>query len=993
MVAYGALFGWLLPKALRRVAERRISAMTGGAARIERLSFHPFAWRAGVRGFSLTESNGQSFMAWSNLVVDAQVSSLWRREVHLREVRFERPSLHLRRDPAGGVNALQWIARLGAGSTNPAPTNGSTAKLFPLTIDDLRWVDGEVVARDDALPQALVTRFAPVDFGLQGLSTREGQGAPMNLHAEGDEGERFQWDGAVTVSPPGATGLVRILSVPLGRYHPYEALVSPLMTTNGVASLELPYRVGVEGGAVSLAVTGARLGITNLQVLERSTHAAFAQAASFTVEGVTASYPAKTLSVGKVELAGGQLHGRRSQSGQSNLRGLVKPEFIEALVRDLTDWRLDLAELSLRECAIDFRDATFVPAIELTADQIELVLRGVSNDTNRTVPAKLETSGRWCGQGQLKASAEATFFPAHATAGVTLTDWSLDKLRPAITKFSRLSLNRGSLSASLQARYGRSTAAETSALLQATGGVALRDFSATDARTGLDFIRWEAVELKGLSVALEPNNARLEELLVQRLQTSLILTTNGQLNVLEILGQTQEFAERGAEPGADPSRGERSDRTTATHATTPPGTSPAAPAATGSVSGLADWPLQLGTLRLDGVSLLARDDFYGGGFKTSVESLDGEIRHVALPPERDVAIDLRGRLTALSGFSLAGTLRPEPGRFAADLRLATERASLAQFTPYSVRFAGYPITRGELTAKVRYQVVGRELKAENELLLDQFTLGSKTNSPDALSLPLKLGVALLKDREGRINLNVPLTGSLDDPKFRLAPVLWQAMKNILVKAATAPFALLGSLFGSKETLEYVEFTPGSPVLPSSQTNRLATLAKALRERPQLQLEILAGFDVESDQKALALAKINDRLKTLRRLELSAAGQPTNAVELATADRPRLLAVLYAQEFGASSNTTTATPPPVPVPTTDPASPVAPPTPEQLEQRLVQTTPITPEELGSLARDRAESVRAVLIATGDVEASRLTIGTATGKENPSEGQARVAFRLE
>lgn len=987
--AYAVVAGALLPWALRGFAERRISGLTGGVAHIGQLKFQPFAWRLAVRDFALGESNGQPFLAWSNLVVDAQVSSLWRGEAHLREVVLERPAFHLRRAADGELNVLAWMTRLQTATTNAPATKKSTnfGSGFAVTLEDLRVVDGELVVRDEALKEPFTSRFAPVNFRLEGLTTRADAKAPLHLHAHGAEGQQFLWDGSLSLNPLVATGLVRVLALPLPRYGAYESLVSPLVTTSGVAQVEVPYQLRYTNQALVAAVTGARLAVTNLQVRERATAAPFAELASLAVEGVEAGWPAKVLRVGRVELLQGQLHARRSASGQSNLRGVVKPQVIQDVVRDLTDWRLELGELRIQDLAAEYQDATFEPPLAVAVDQIQVGITGVSNATNAPTPARAEVTGRWQGAGTWKATAEAKLFPAHARAEVQLTDWHLESLRAVVAKYARLTLNRGRVSATLQARYGHAeTPSAGTPLVAVTGGVQLQDFAATDARTGLDFIRWENVGLEGLDLALEPNHAALEALVVQRLQTSLVLMTNGQINVLEMIGEAKELGERAA--GAESASPSSSAPTTAV-AQVPESTAPSGTTgASAGASPLADWPLRVGAVKLDGVSLFARDDFYGGGFKTSVESLDGEIRQITLPATTEVAVDLRGRLTALSGFTLAGTLRPDPARFAADLRLTTERASLAQFTPYSVRFAGYPITQGELTAQVHYHVEGNALKAENALVLNQFTLGPKTPSPDAVNLPLKLGVALLKDREGRIQLDVPLTGSLDDPKFRLGPILWQALKNIVLKAATAPFALLGSLFGSKETLEFVEFTPGSSALPAAQTNRVATLAKALRERPQLQLAILAGFDVDADKQAVAVAKLDGRLRTLRAEELVAAGQPTNTVEVTAAERPRLLATLYARDFGTATNNVAAPANSIvngaPAPALDAAA---------LETRLVQTTEVSPGDLTALAQARAEAVRDFLVTGGEVESGRVGIETATGAENPSEGKARVTFRLE
>ena len=140
-----------------------------------------------------------------------------------------------------------------------------------------------------------------------------------------------------------------------------------------------------------------------------------------------------------------------------------------------------------------------------------------------------------------------------------------------------------------------------------------------------------------------------------------------------------------------------------------------------------------------------------------------------------------------------------------DLAMSFRNIELSTFNPYSGKFAGYNISKGKLTTELHYKVDGRKLDAQHHIIVEQLEFGDKTESKDAVSLPVKLAVALLKDRNGVIDLNLPVTGSLDDPKFKLGPIIWKVFVNILEKAVTAPFALLGSLFGGGPDLQFVDF--------------------------------------------------------------------------------------------------------------------------------------------------------------------------------------------
>ena len=165
--------------------------------------------------------------------------------------------------------------------------------------------------------------------------------------------------------------------------------------------------------------------------------------------------------------------------------------------------------------------------------------------------------------------------------------------------------------------------------------------------------------------------------------------------------------------------------------------------------------------------------------------------------------------------------------------------------------AGYNIAKGKLTTVLHYRIENRQLDAQHNIRIDQLEWGEATESQGEATLPVKFATSLLKDRDGVINLDVPVGGTLDDPTFRIGPIVWQVIKNIIVKAVTAPFALLGSLFEGAEEAQFVDFAPGEASLDPTTAGRLAALAKSLAEKPQLKLDVPIGVVAELDRPALA----------------------------------------------------------------------------------------------------------------------------------------------
>src|SRR5690606_14990750 len=130
----------------------------------------------------------------------------------------------------------------------------------------------------------------------------------------------------------------------------------------------------------------------------------------------------------------------------------------------------------------------------------------------------------------------------------------------------------------------------------------------------------------------------------------------------------------------------------------------------------------------------------------------------------------------------------------------------------------------------------RQLTAENNIVLDQLTFGDKVESPDAIKLPVLFAVSLLKDRNGVIDVNLPISGSLDDPKFSVGGIVLRIIVNLIVKAVTAPFTLLANLAGAGGELSWIGFEPGRSSLEAAALKKLEAVAKALNDRPGLKLD-------------------------------------------------------------------------------------------------------------------------------------------------------------
>jgi hypothetical protein len=307
-------------------------------------------------------------------------------------------------------------------------------------------------------------------------------------------------------------------------------------------------------------------------------------------------------------------------------------------------------------------------------------------------------------------------------------------------------------------------------------------------------------------------------------------------------------------------------------------------------------------------------------------------------------VKVTGRVYTTAPLSISGVVQPFAKYLSLDLKASAKGVDLPRFNTYSAKYVGYPIKRGKLSVDLEYKIKDRALQATNHVVLNQLTFGDKTNSPDATKLPVLLAVALLKDSRGNIDINLPISGSLDDPEFSVGGIVVRVLLNLVVKAVTSPFSLLASAFGGGEELSYVEFAPGSAALTEDSLQRIDTLTKALTDRPALKMDISGRADPKTDMEGLRQAWVDAKIRAAKAADVAPRGKKPNpaGVEVSGAERAKYLEEVYddtdikdkPRNFIGMSKSVPAA---------------------QMEEMLRSVAPVGDEQLRQLADARAQAV--------------------------------------
>jgi hypothetical protein len=494
-----------------------------------------------------------------------------------------------------------------------------------------------------------------------------------------------------------------------------------------------------------------------------------------------------------------------------------------------------------------------------------------------------------------------------------------------------------------------------------TGYIGSNDLALRDHALKQDFLRWKRIQLRSMDLKVPPApqvlSVTLKEVVIEQPYLRMIIGPDRITNIDHILGT-------GRPPTSGDGAGEAQDST--------PAAAPAKAAPAGPVP-----KVRIASVRLVDGSANFADQSLVPPFATAIGELTGTIKGLSSAEKAQAEVTIDGRVDRYAPVTVRGAINPLAAKPTTDLAVKFKDIELTTFTPYSGKFMGMKIEQGRLTLDLRYKLVDRMLEGENKIVLDQFTLGENVDSPDALGLPVRLAIALLKDSRGVIDLDLPVRGSLDDPQFSYGKIMWKAFVSLITKAVTAPFAALGNMFGGGPDLEKVGFEAGGTQPALSQQPQLDTVAKALAAKPELRLDVPGASDPRLDGEVIARKKVLARVRP--------DGSAPDAGTL-TPKELRALADLFVAKF----------------PEVDPAT-VLPPTPEGkkpeptalgAEQlaRLVAAEPADPAALAELARARGLAIKDYLVTRGGLPAERIYLKDVNAVAGQKDGLVVVTLEL-
>lgn len=742
---------------------------------------------------------------------------------------------------------LLRYARLPGGKSNFDALTGSSdtppaadAKPTDVRIDGLALSDSRIEYADLAAPSPAHLVLDQLQGSLRGFSTVKAPEALLDVKAR-LAGGAIATQGKFDLPSKRYAGSLDLKNVSLATLMPLTPPILAADITGGT--------IGAHGelvfdwhDAVALRIAKAKASLDGFQLVPHNGSASPVAWKSLSADIALVDIATSEARIDTLLLDGLTLDLKRLANGNLDLASVMPPgtpSTTHAPAPKATAWRWSIGHVGLSDGTVSLRDTRATGKRDgVTMQATAFGIDGLSDDMHQ--PVKLDLKGT-VGKGGFDVTGQIKPQPLDADLTIATTRLDIAPLQSLVTVPLNVRVGSGLLSLDGQLHYtDRGTQA---ALLAYRGKATLGNVRVLDKLTDDDFLRWSSLSASNMAIRLgdEVPHVAIGGLALDNFYARVIINANGRLNVQDVVAHPEtQGAVSVTQAQANPAPVVPKEKDE-----TPPTQAPVV-------------DVHIGQISLTRGRLNYTDNFIKPNYTADVAELTGKIGAFGTDTATTPAeLTLQGQLDGNAPVNIGGTINPLTPVAFLDITAKAEGIQLANLSPYSGKYAGYPITKGRLNVDVHYLLDQRKLTADNHIFIDQLTFGDRIEGPGVSHLPVKLAVALLKDSQGRIDVRIPVTGSLDDPQFSVGGLVWRAIGNLIVKAVTSPFRLLASVGGGRQDLGYVEFAPGSDVLDTAGQAKLADIVKVLNDKPSISLDIVGRVDPAKDESGLRKVMVDN----------------------------------------------------------------------------------------------------------------------------------------
>ena len=921
----------------------------------------------GLRDLRMLETDGAPLLNLPTLDVGIDSLGVFARKASVKAIKAQGLELYLRRRKDGSFNVANLTVSPPNSMEVKSASDAETDKTkkddrpFFYQVEQVLVESGKLHYTDETTGKAYQTKLDNLRIDVKNLNNEPNKKADVAVAFQTEAKERVEHSGALQLTPLLVEGKLDIEGLRPDGFKPYyqDALAAEIR--EGFLDLSTRYVFQQTDKGSDIKFSELTAAIRNLR-LEEPDKKPLWRIPLLAVKDTAIDLGNKTIVIGSLE--GREANGfiQRNADGTLNYDRLVKPQpgapsAKEAVKKEEPGWKIEAKQIALNRFKVDFEDNVSSPPAKLSLAELSLRGERFSNAKNQRGKATIQAK---MNNGEVRLNGTAGANPVVVQFQIEGRDIDLAPLQPYLESQVNFILTSGRLGT--KGNFVFDASAPGPAKVTYNGELGVSDFSTVEKNASQDLLKWKLLALGGVQLALNPVQLRIGEIDLAGFYSRLVLGADGNLNLQNLAADKPAKSEAPAQAAAaDPKAGQK----------TAEATPPAAPASEERVS--------IGKINLRDGNINFSDFFVKPNYTANLTSVQGTIAE--LKPEAPGDLAIEAKLDNAAPVDIRGKINPLGKDLFMDIKAKASEIELSPFSPYSGKYVGYGIEKGQLTFDVAYKLENRKLDVQTQFILNQLTFGEKIDSPTATSLPVTLAVALLKDRNGVIDIGLPISGTLDDPQFSVGGIILRLVINIITRAVTAPFALLGAAFGggsgSGAELSYIEFDLGRSSLSQTAEAKIKTLTAAMNNRPGLKLEITGRAEPASDLEGLKRVSIENKVRAQKMKELARQGTAPKSVEevqVAKEEYERFLRAAYdAETFPKPRNL-------IGLAQSLPAA--------EMENLMLKHTSVSDDDVRALANRRAQAVRDRLIAA-KIPGDRLFIvaGKAPAKEEAEKSKAR------
>jgi uncharacterized protein involved in outer membrane biogenesis len=960
---------FILPPYVKLVAMDKLSGQLGRRVSMDSVSLNPFSLGVTINGFEIKEHDGSTtFVSFKKLYVNLEVMSIFRGGAVIREVKLEKPHIFIARTDANTYNFSDIVGRLQTKSGEGAQEK--PRKPFLYSFSNIQIIDGNLEFEDQ--PVRTKHEITEVNLSIPFIS---------NLPSYVEAFVQPSFSALVNGTPLNIKGASKVFSdsretsfdIALKDIDiPYYLAYAPTKLNVKVPSgkldvvMKVVYRQYTNRSPV-LVLTGETK-VRDLLIAIKKVHGDFLKIPLLSIQDISIDLDAAKVEIGALTTEKGWVVVSRLADGKMNFDELItvspapSSTSTQKSPSAAAPWVVLLKTIVVNAYTVKVMDSSLAEPFSVTVDDINFKAQNVSTD-KKDPKGSLALSMRVDRKGTVAIDGGLKLDPLATDLAISLKGVPLKPFQPFLEERAQVILATGTLN-----MHGNLTALQNNKEKLETafkGKLWVSKLSLLDKMNAEDLLKWDSLYIGEIDARYLPLFVHIREISLSNFYSRIIINADRTINLQNIFS---------APTATVPESALSSQVTQTTPATTEQQQKQAQ-----------ERKIRIDKITLQGGTINFTDESIKPRFSANLLEIGGRISALTSDENKFGEVELRGKYDRYAPLEITGKVNPLRDDFYLEIKADFKDMDLTQVSSYAGRYAGYTIQKGKLSFQLEYLIVKNKLEAKNNVFIDQFSFGEPVESPDATKLPVRLAVSLLKNRNGEIKLDIPVAGELNDPKFSVGRIILKVIMNLLEKAATSPFALLGAAFGGGEQLGYAEFDPGSASLTDETKKKLDIIGKALYDRPALKMDIVGHADPEKDREGLKQSLMLRKMKTQKVRDMSKKIDETpslDSVMITSQEYPEYLKRAYKEEKFPKPRNVIGLAKDLPV--------------SEMEKLMLTNMKVTDDDLKALAGERARAIRDYLVQLKQVEQERLfVVETNTLAVEKREGDkfSRTDFKLK